>query len=264
MGGDIFEKVEKNPLFGFSNWASAHKKFNMNGAFYLYSRLKVRPTINDCKSSVKQKGFEWSILRELKSRGWEFGLHPPIKAKNDLDEFILGKAFIEDKLRSPIFGLRHHYWAFDWEKPYLTYRKLENAGFKYDLSFAWRDYPGFRAGTSMPFNIWDPQRKRGCNIYSVPTSLMDGHVTHWSATNLTPLNRSKKIIEKIISVGGVSVIDWHTESSCNKYHYGWDFQLWLKLMQYFTNRNDVWITTPWELVKYWHARKLECSVQVKG
>ena len=101
-------------------------------------------------------------------------------------------------------------------------------------------------------------------MYSVPTSLMDGHVTHWSATNLTPFKRSKEIIEKIISVGGVSVIDWHTEASCAKYHYVKDFKLWLELMEYFTNRDDVWITTPWELVKYWHTRKLKFYVQVEG
>jgi hypothetical protein len=249
------QPVENNPLFGFAGWRKFSEKTSVPNAFYLYLRRKVRPTLNDCRSSVGDRRFNWKILKAMADSGSEFGLHPPISAKNDIDEFVESKRFIEDRLETPVFGLRHHYWALDWRKPHLTYRKHVNAGFRYDLSMAWRDAAGFRTGSCLPHRPWDPGRKRGLDLYSVPTAVMDGHVILDSIDLSNPVERAMSVVQGIRHHGGIATFDWHTESAVNDYCYRGHRSVMEEIMQRITERDDVWLTTPWKAVAHWHQRR---------
>lgn len=257
---NIFKRVEENPLFGFNRWADAERKLKIRGAFFLFCRTRAFISKNDCKSSVQVKGFNWDILRSLHDEGWEFALHPSINAKDSLDDLVCSKEYIESRLNTPIFGTRHHYWSIDWRSPHLTLHKLQNAGFKYDNSFAWRDSLGFRAATCLPFNFYDPGLNTALQIYSIPSAVMDGHLTHWQHDEIPAVTRINSFVEEVRKLGGVCVLDWHTEASSNKYHYRNDFSLWSGLMSRVTALDDVWVTTPWNLTKYWHAQTKKYQV----
>ena len=215
--------IAENPLYGFTRWQEIERAKSIRSAFYLFLRQHVSFDLNDCRSSVGDRRFKWKELRTMANDGWEFGLHPPILAKGNLDEFLSGKRYIEENIECPIFGLRHHYWALDWRKPHLTYRKHVNAGFRYDLSIAWQDAPGFRAGTCFPFRPWDPSRSRGLDIYAIPTSILDGHVIPSQDGSEFDLEQSsiaaKEILDKVRKHEGVANLDWHTEAACNHYLY---------------------------------------------
>jgi len=158
-------KLITNPLFGFSNWKEYEAPRSIRSCFYLSTVPKTaKIDINDCKSSVTDPNMNWDILKEMVREGWEFGLHASINTKFRTDSFIQAKNILEEKLGAPIYGLRHHYWALDWLRPYITFRKHVNAGFRYDTSIAWRDAPGFRAATCLPFQPFDPyQARTRCN-----------------------------------------------------------------------------------------------------
>ncbi len=259
----MLKPLEKNPLYGFSKWKEAENAKDIQSAFYLYFRHGLSLDLSDWRSSVGDADFKWEELRSMAKDGWEFGLHPPIHAKTSINEFIKGKEFLEDKLEQPIFGLRHHYWALDWRKPHLTYRKHVNSGFRYDLSIAWRDSVGFRAGTCLPFRPWDPAREKGLDIYSIPTAIMDGHIIPMRDGDDFDIEECSKAAEDVIrSVsenGGVLTLDWHTESACNSYFYKGHIQVLDKILHKILAHDDVWLTTPWELTKHWHQRRNELS-----
>lgn len=250
LGGPI----AADPLFGFPAWRAATAHYDVRSAFFLFLRRTVPADVNDCRSSVADAGMDWSLLRDMADEGWEFGLHAPIKARHDLNEFLLGKAFLEERLRRPIFGLRHHYWALDWRRPYLTQRMHVNAGFRFDLSLAWRDAAGFRSGTCLPHRPWDPERRKALDIYSVPTALMDGHVIQESGDPEVAIARGIEVLKTIRDRGGVAVLDWHTESAVDDFVYRGHRRVAEALLAWVRSVGDAWVATPWELVSHWHER----------
>jgi peptidoglycan/xylan/chitin deacetylase (PgdA/CDA1 family) len=245
----------ENPLFGFSGWRKITTARGTRSAFYLYARGRVPPTLNDCRSDVTHPLMDWDLLREMAADGCEFGLHAPIRAKESIDEFLWGKQFMEQRLGQPIFGLRHHYWALDWRSPYLTYRMHVNAGFRYDLSMAWRDSPGLRPGSCLPYQPFDPGRMRALDIYSVPTLLMDAHVIQPAYSLENAVDRAIDAIDGVRRVGGIACLDWHTESACNDYTYSGYRTVLEKIIDRIAEAGDAWITTPWQLIQHWHLRR---------
>ena len=255
---NLGKDLKGNPLYGFDKWHKYTQNSDIKSAFYLYARTKVNPTVNDCRSSVTSNGFKWDDIKMMRDEGYEFGYHPPINAKYSLDEFIESKSFLEEKIQSPIFGLRHHYWALDWRKPYETFRLHENAGFRYDLSIAWRDKAGFRAGTCMPFKPWDPIRKRALNIYTIPLTIMDGHLMHSDRASIdSKEDLSQSYINEVILNKGVIVFDWHTETICNSFCFENYITVLDEIMNKLLIMDDLLVTTPMNLIKIWHQRSLD-------
>jgi len=165
-----------DPLSGLRTWIEIEGAASLRGAFFLFARGVVSPHLHDCRSSVLNRKPDWNWLGSLVDQGWEIGYHAPIRAKENADEFIWGRNALEQRLGRPIHGVRHHYWALDWRRPYLTFRKHLSAGFHYDSSITWRDAPGFRAGTCLPYRPFDPDLGRALKFHELPNAIMDGHV----------------------------------------------------------------------------------------
>lgn len=246
-----------NPYFSFPGWGRYESAHGLRSCFYLFVKpLRCKFDLNDCKSDVFTSKVPLDDLKRLARSGWEFGLHPAINAKTDIDEFIHAKRLIEDRLETHVYGLRHHYWALDWAKPYLTFRKHVNAGFRYDSSIAWRDQPGFRAGTCLPYRPFDPARDKTLDMYELPACLMDGHLISGSQTKPNIVTEGIAVLSQVKSQGGVAVLDWHTEAFCNAYLYQGHLGVLQQILADFLQDADVWLASPWEVVKWWHQRSL--------
>jgi hypothetical protein len=191
-----------DPLFGFGTWAEMERAAGLRSAFFVFGRGKVRPHINDCRSTVFNSRINWDLLR-----AW------PITARNSAcirrsaqrttsTSSSGAKEAFEARLRRPIHGVRHHYWALDWRRPHLTFRKHLNAG--------------FRAGTCMPYRPFGPERGRALDIYELPTALMDGNVVSDHGDVEPALRRALRIVENMRQVGGMY---WHTEAAVDDYCY---------------------------------------------
>ena len=251
-------KPNENPYFSYSDWMEYESLNNFRSCFYLYVKPQNAAVhLNDCKSDLLNEKIDWEILKQLAKDDWEFGVHPSINAKQNIDEFIYAKNLLENKIGIDIYGLRHHYWALDWFKPYLTFRKHVNAGFRYDTSIAWTDASGFRAGTCLPFNPYDPTRDKPLDLYELPTCLMDGHITNHIINNGNSpeiANEGLEIIDSVKQRGGVAVLDWHTETYCNNYVYKGHTEVLNKILNNILEDSDVWVATPLEIIKWWNQR----------
>ena len=258
-------RPNENPLFGFPGWRKLEET-TFRSCFYLFVKAKdLKRHLNDCRSTVVEQKIDWGILREMAAAGWEFGLHAPIYAKREVSALAWGKQFIEEKTGQPVSGLRHHYWALDWRKPHLTFRKHIAAGFQYDASIAWRDSMGFRAGTCFPFQPFDPDHQAAMPIFEVPTCLMDGHVLEPSTSSSLHPSLSKTgssglalaldLLHQIKMRNGVAFLNWHTETACNTYRYTGYIDMLAAVLDPVAADSEVWITTPRELVTWWSKRQ---------
>ncbi|MDC3029324.1 hypothetical protein OA189_03210 [Prochlorococcus sp. AH-716-P20] len=244
----------------FLKWLNLKKEFNIKSCFYLSNRSTSPLTINDVKSRLDNSKVSLKNIKKLNEMGHEFGFHPPINAKNNFKEFAFSKKRIQDKLEFPIHGIRHHYWSLDWEKPYLTYRKHENAGFKYDTSMAWKDIPGFRSGTCLPYRTFDLERNRQLEHYVLPTGIMDSHIIPIKI-NLNENDKENiesnflKILQEVKKYNGSLVIDCHAELIARKFYRKDEIKTILDLIKKYINTSETWVTTPWELIKFYHQNR---------
>ena len=246
----------RNPLYGFPLWRDFEAARHLRSCFFLYAKVaRVKPDLNNCKSSVVEQRIDWNALRRMGEDGWEFGFHAPINARDSLDALARGKQWIENRLDAPVHGLRHHYWALDWVKPHLTFRKHVNSGFRYDASIAWRDIGGFRAGTCHPFRPFDPERNKPLDIYELPTCLMDGHLLGDSGDLERAVEAGMETLDEVRRVGGVALLDWHTEAVCNRYVFRNYRSALDAIIERLRGDGDAWWSTPWEIAQQWHRRR---------
>ena len=251
----------ENPFFGFPLWREFETSRQFYSCFYLFAKVgPLKRDINNCKSSVVEQRIDWDILRGMAASGWEFGFHAPIDPENKLDAFVAGKRWIEEKLGTPIYGLRHHYWALDWAKPQVTFRKHIDAGFRYDTSIAWKDIAGFRAATCHPFRPFDPEPGKPLDIYEIPTCLMDGHVIKDPDEVSSAVEEGLGIVRQVKEQGGVAVLDWHTETACNAYNYRSHLTVLRHILEPLLEDSDAWVTTPWEIAQQWQQRSVKLEV----
>lgn len=244
----------EDPLFGFGKWAALERAAALRSAFFLFGRGCVRPTLNDCRSSVFGRAVDWDLLRALADDGWEFGLHSPIRAKFELAEFQWGKQAVEQRIGQPVHGLRHHYWSIDWRQPHLTFRKHVSAGFRYDSSMAWRDTAGFRAGTCLPYRPFDPERQRALALYELPTTLMDAHVLADGGDPEAAVRRVLELADAIRRVGGMLVLDWHTEAAAGAFCYRNVPAVLAAVIEALRGDSETWFATPWAAARHWEER----------
>jgi peptidoglycan/xylan/chitin deacetylase (PgdA/CDA1 family) len=256
-GLHLMANLNAHPGDGFPLWREYEESIRIRSCFYLSAPMSDS---EECKSDALGHQIDWDLLRRMTEDGWEFGIHPPRNAKVDEESFITGKNLIVEKLGGSVGGLRHHWWALDWMRPFETLRKDENAGFRYDSSLAWRGSPGFRAGTCFPFQPYDLERDVPLKIYELPNSITDGQIIDRHANVASGVEKCSEIIDTVRQVGGMSVIDWHTESICDSSIWRNTFAVLKRLLNNLSSNGDAWIATPSEILDHWRnrAQRLNC------
>ena len=244
-----------DPYFGFTTWRRIENDWGIKSAFYLFVKPRHVPRhVHDSRSAVTDRGIDPGLFREMADAGWEFGLHASILTRHAPHGFAESRRMLEDLLQRPVLGLRHHYWAVDWTAPWKTFRQQAEAGFVYDTSIAWRDVPGLRAATCLPYRPFDPERRTAVDLWELPTALQDGHLLQ--ATDPEgALATAEGMLEEIRDIEGVLVLNWHTEAANSPYDRAGYREVLERLLNRVLAESDAWITTPGRLVEHWTARE---------
>ena len=245
----------KDPYFGFPTWRRIENDWGIKSAFYLFVKPHDVPRhLHDSRSAVTDRGIDPGLFREMADAGWEFGLHASIRTRHVPGGFAQSRRILEDLLQRPVLGLRHHYWAVDWTAPWRTFRQQADAGFVYDTSVAWRDVPGLRAATALPYRPFDPERMAAVPLWELPTALQDGHLLQASHPEWA-LATAETMIDEIRTAGGALVLNWHTEAANSPYDRAGYREMLERLLAPVLAQPDAWITTPARLVEHWQARE---------
>lgn len=247
--------TKENLFFTFPDWFSCEHEKKLRSTFFLYAssdRWRHTKNINECRSTILSKRINWNYLRHMANKGWEFGFHCPITATNQVKQMAWGKQYIEEKLATNIYGVRHHYLSLDWYNPVSTLRLYEQAGFLYDSSIAFFDNFGFRAGTSYPYQPYDDEAECAMVLYEIPMVIMDSYFK----SSEDALQGIQTVQQSLMKTGGVLNMNWHTETASDKYHYVGKLKQFCLVLS-LLNSADVWFTTPMALIKHWQSRSLK-------
>jgi hypothetical protein len=243
----------RDPYFGFPLWREREHAWDARSVFFLSLRPRgIRRDFHDVRSTITGAA-AIPMLREMAAEGWEFGLHASIHARASPQGLHRSRNELASLLDLPIDGIRHHYWALDWESPWRTFQQHHAAGFRYDSSIAMRDTVGFRAGTSLPFQPFDPDSQCVIAIWELPTAIMDGHLLN-AADPQAAEQRAIDLIRQVRQAGGVLVLNWHTESAGDTYDRRGYVVALERILSSVRGTSDAWITTPGPLLDHWEAR----------
>lgn len=107
------------------------------------------------------------------------GLHPSYASFLKPDQMLKEKKRLEEILDQPVTASRFHYLRFRLPE---SYRMLEECGISEDFSMGYSAFPGFRAGTALPFYFFDLERNQKSNLLIHPFSLMDSSAAYRGKT----------------------------------------------------------------------------------
>ena len=108
-------------------------------------------------------------IRELSTR-MQPGLHPSYQSFDKPEILREEKKRLEAILGREIRASRFHFLRFRLPD---SYRLLEELGIKEDHSMGFSGFPGFRAGTALPFRWFDLKKNQAGDLLIHPFSMMD-------------------------------------------------------------------------------------------
>jgi hypothetical protein len=197
--------ILQDPFDNYEYIRNIELEYHFTSIFFFlfggYDRLDSNYTLNTphFKNLVQQIGQDHKT-----------GIHPSFRS-NDEARLLP----VEHKRYSSILGKppeisRQHFLILRFPE---TYRRLIEMGIKEDYSMGYASYPGFRAGTSSPFNFYDLTAEYETNLVVFPFAVMD--VTLQQYLSLTPheaLDRIKNITSQVKDAEGTFLSLWHNES----------------------------------------------------
>lgn len=175
-------------------------------------------------------------LKFIDGSGWEVGLHGSQAAHADLERMIKEKGLLEGALGKEVVGYRNHFLRF---KVPLTWRLLQQAGFKYDTTLGYADCAGFRGGMCHPFFPYDLEAGTTIDIMEIPLVIMDASLfqNYMRLDIRGAWDLIKGLIDVVEAQRGTMGILWHNTNML-----GDTLRLYEKTLQYCSDRK-AWMPT---------------------
>jgi len=155
------------------------------------------------------------LLQRIAARGHEVGFHGSYDAFEDphlvAEEFQHLRATAETLgIAQPAWGGRQHFLR--WSNPW-TWRAWSDAGLQYDSSLSYAELPGFRAGTSRAYPVFDLDRRRVLPLFERPLTFMDASATRYLHLNREEsLGLARRLAQTCKAAGGTFVLLWHNDA----------------------------------------------------
>lgn len=201
-----------DPLNTF-DWIMDHSdKHGLKSAFYFICGRTdpLRDALYDVDYLAIRK-----LIRRIHERGHEIGLHPSFGTYLQPDAIAaeaatLKRVCAEEGIFQESWGGRMHFLR--WKQP-ETMRAWEGAGMDYDSTLGYPELPGFRCGTCIEYQAFDPVAQEALNLRIRPLIAMDVSVI---ADEYLGLGTSDKALEEFNRmsdacrrVGGAFALLWH-------------------------------------------------------
>lgn len=146
LEGPIWSKTDPYDVFEkWMDWAEAQN------VTWCFNFLGDRNQHSDCWYPLRHP-FTLNLIREMEDRGHTIGFHPSYEAFDHHEVFLHELRSLQQVVRQPIRGGRHHYLRF--AAPF-TWKKWADAGLSWDSTVGFAELPGFRCGTCHSFPVFD-------------------------------------------------------------------------------------------------------------
>lgn len=238
-------KIRGDPYDKFDYLMDLSDRYGFGSSYYFMCRgeNKFEKYYDVCNNRVIR------LLRKIRDRDFEIGLHSSLNAYCDTRILTAEKDKIEKSLGSKIFGVRQHYILWKTPESWLTH---EQAGFKYDDTLYFPNYEGFRGGICFPYKPFDILRNRTLNIWEVPITVMECSLfLHQALSPSQVLKRTKSMIDTVSKYQGLFVLLWHN-SSLNDYKYPGAKDVYESILKYLNDLN-VFKGSVWDIIQEWES-----------
>ena len=192
------------------------------------------------------------LLTQLRDGGCEIGLHASYRAFEARESFVGERRLLQEVSKTNVKGIRHHFWhtGADVEE---TLTNHEKAGFAYDSSLAFNEHLGFRRSVAWPYYPWSKKLGRKLKTLQLPMFCMDGNLFYRSVSVDVAVKEIAAMVQTIKDVGGVGVIDWHSDTSSpvTPGYREWG-EAYAKVVELLTTDSEIW-TTNLQTIADWHA-----------
>lgn len=229
------------------------KKFGVTASYFFTTWPVSHPSIYDCVYHPNDRcrflGKESTvgdIMRRLTQEGFDVGLHGSYHSATEQGMLKEQKNKIEEVIASPVYTTRQHW--LHWQFP-TTPRLQVEAGLLADTTLGYNRNIGFRAGTSLPFFIYDLANKTPLPLLEVPLIIQDGALIGENALELPPhlaLERVKGLIDTIRDTQGCATLLFHPDIFLKP---GMD-TLYSDIISYCLDNNG-WVTNLREIQRWW-------------
>ncbi len=138
------------------------------------------------------------------------GLHPSYSGAFDEKEILREKKRLEQLINLPVKTNRQHYLRIRIPE---TCRQLIRAGFTDDFTLIHSAFPGFRAGTSIPFYFYDLDTETTTSLLMHPTAVMDTTLIGQMKLSVDEaLHKIRQLADACKEVGGDFIMLWHNSN----------------------------------------------------
>ena len=155
------------------------------------------------------------LLARVHDHGHEVGLHASYDSYLRPDRIEHEFAALRAACRlagfdQPAWGVRQHYLRFEAPR---TWRAHESAGFEHDSTLGFADAPGFRAGTSREYPLFDVLGARPLRLRERPLLVMDVTMLGYLAMSPTAsADLARVVIDAARRHHGDAVVLYHNST----------------------------------------------------
>jgi hypothetical protein len=196
---------KKDPYDTFDQFFALSKEAGVNLIFFVLSGKKTRLDRNLPPSHPAMH----AIFSKISNYA-QVGLHPSSLSGRDIKILEEEKKELEKAINQPVAISRQHYLILSFP---ATFRALLQVGIKEDHSMLYHDYPGFRAGTALPFKWYDLEAEKICDFTIVPYVAMDVTLKKYLQLSIQKASAALKTRKDALSKLGLPFrIIWHNSS----------------------------------------------------
>jgi hypothetical protein len=249
----------KETFWKFEDWVDLENRYGLKSAMYFCglkgSLLRYFLKAPDPFYDVRQDQFK-GVINYLVQNGFEVGMHSSYLAYQSIDRFLKEKKTVEESLREPIFGNRHHYWHMNPDNPSETAAMHDEIGLLYDSSICFAKRSGFRFGICSPFHLYDPIRQEPVGSLEIPTSLMDDHLFKYFGLSYfrKPQFEIDALINSAKGDGGLFFVDYHVRGFNETFYPRW-VESYEYILKKINEDGDFYSDTPLNIAKFWKKRE---------
>lgn len=214
-------RKQEDPYFNLQEVADMHQGLPEKPMFFYHCGTFGKRDKRTLLPSRRYKKIRQSLERQVTS-----GLHPSYNASQQWWRFQLENGALKHCLgKSDTDHCRFHYLRFTLPD---TYEKLIKEGFQSDWSLCYSNDPGFRAGTSFPFQFYNLERDEERPLTLYPTVVMDKSLRNNLKLSLAESEAYiLSLSEKVQAVQGHFITLFHNEHLTDEM----DWQGWKDLYQ---------------------------------
>jgi hypothetical protein len=196
---------QQDPFDTYDFINSIEERYGFRSLFFFLSGNRSPYDVN---YALKNSKFR-NLLERLKS-AHTIGIHPSYRSNRSFKYLQKEFEYFTQVMGQKPTASRQHFLLLTLPD---TYRHLLDLGIKEDYSMGYASFPGFRAGTGLPFRYYDLKNECETDLLIHPFQVMD--VTMQQYLGLTPEEatlRIQNLISKIKAVKGTFTSLWHNES----------------------------------------------------